>query len=160
MDHHAGGSAWAVAADAMACCTQAKRWRSFADGGHHVSPGIHEGARKVIRRRHGVPGLSGARAFGIRSGESETGVVIAGTALRALVELGLGGFRFVSLEERAGGYRARAALEFSKSADAIFEELEGLGELVRGDLGDPVIGEEIQVLGVAEWVREQDAQLV
>ncbi len=47
-----------------------------------------------------------------------------------------------------------AALELAQGADAIVEELEGFDELVGRDFQDPVVGEEVGILGVAERVRE------
>jgi F420-0:gamma-glutamyl ligase len=85
---------------------------------------------------------------------------MAGCALGGLVELCLGSLGFFCLEERAGCDGARATLELAQQADAVVKELKGFSKLVRGDLGEPVIGDEEGVLWETMGVSEQDAQLV
>jgi hypothetical protein len=80
--------------------------------------------------------------------------------LRGLVKLDLGGLSFVGVEERSGRDRSRAALKLAQSADAVIKELEGLKELVGGNLMKPSIGKEVGILRVAKKVSEEDTQLI
>ena len=56
--------------------------------------------------------------------------------------------------------RSCATHEFLEGTDTIVEKLEGLEKLVGGHFAEPVIGKDEGILGVAERMGKEDAQLV
>ena len=108
----------------------------------HVGAGVHEHAVEVVTGRGDVAGLQTALALSVGRDEARTMRVVAGGALGGLVVLRLGGFSFVGLEEGTRRDGSRATLKLAEGTHAVVEELEGLNELVRGDLGESVAGDE------------------
>ena len=133
---------------------------SLIDQGHHVGSCVGKSPGKVVCGWFSIIGLPGALALGVGGDKASTRCAGASEALGCLVELGRCGPGLIGLEEGARGYGPGATFKLAESADAVVEELKGLMELVGGNLVEPVIAKVEGVLHVAQWVHEQDAQLV
>jgi len=160
MDHLAGGTAGAMAPNTLAGSTKVHRGVGLIDCGHHVDAHIDEGPGEIVGRWCSGIGLASTLVLGVKGDKAPARCIRAGEVLGSLVELGPGGLGLVSLEGGARGYCPSAAFECVESSDAVVEDFEGLMELVVGDLVELVIGEQEGIIRMAQWVREQDAELV